>query len=414
MEKLLVFADFDWLKSIKLVGQIRKEHIRGSDSYCFEYDKDWLKEYGNIFFCEDLRNFIGPQYTFDKDLFSCFQDALPDYWGRTLLNRREQILVREEKRAIRRLSSFDYLLGIDDFSRMGGFRFKKNFDENFINSDKFPIPPLTDISQLELACQNVEKNEELNLLPEKKWLTQLVNSGSSLGGARPKASLIDKNGVLYMAKFPSIKDDYDVGLWEHFMSLLAKRAGVNVAQTSVIKTNHKYHTLLSKRFDRNAFGKRIHFSSAMALLGLKDGDGASTNHGYLNIVEFILQHAINVDENLKQLYRRVAFNISTGNTDDHFRNHGFFLTPLGWILSPAYDLNPTFNKYQSLLISSNSNSSDLDTLLDASQEYMISKEEAEKIILEVRHAISDWEKIALSLGISRKEIESFKPIFDKT
>lgn len=164
-----------------------------------------------------------------------------------------------------------------------------------------------------------------------------------MGGARPKANVIDTDKTLYVAKFPSRKDDYDVGLWEHFSHLLATKAGINAAKTKVLATGEKYHTLLSQRFDRTNDSKRIHFASAMTLLGLSDGDNATTGHGYLDIVDFIIQSCTDVERNLQELYRRVAFNICIGNTDDHFRNHGFLLTAKGWTLSPAYDMNPTLS-----------------------------------------------------------------------
>lgn len=165
---------------------------------------------------------------------------------------------------------------------------------------------------------------------DRKWVAQLVQAGSSLGGARPKASVIDTDKTLYIAKFPSRKDDYDAGLWEHFSHFLAAKAGINAAKTKVLATGEKYHTLLSQRFDRTLEGKRIHFASAMTLLGLNDGDNATTGHGYLDIVDFIIQNCTNVERNLQELYRRVAFNICIGNSDDHFRNHGFLLTAKGW------------------------------------------------------------------------------------
>lgn len=243
-----------------------------------------------------------------------------------MINRREQILAKEEKRPVRRLSSFDYLVGIEDYSRMGGLRFKDSLDGEYINaSEVLRIPPITDIRELIAASSEIEKSEEENHLPERRWIEQLVQPGSSLGGARPKASVIDENKILHIAKFPSRKDDYDTGLWEHFSHLLAKKAGIHAAETRVIFTNDKYHTLLSRRFDRKEDGKRIHFASAMTLLGLNDGDNANTGHGYLDIVDFILQNCTNVEDNLQELYRRVAFNICIGNSDDHFRNHGFLL-----------------------------------------------------------------------------------------
>lgn len=413
MNRLLVYADFDWLKEIELIGELSYESLRGSDSYGFKFNEEWLKKHGSLFLSEDLNNYPGQQYTQPgKDIFGCFSDALPDRWGRTLLNRREQILAGEEKRPIHRLSSYDYLTGIDDFSRMGGFRFKENADGDFINtSDALHIPPLTNIRELMIASQEFEKSEEDNQLPDKKWLTQLVQPGSSLGGARPKASVMDTDKVLYVAKLPSRKDDYDAGLWEHFSHLLAKKAGINAASTQVISTSDKYHTLLSRRFDRTDTGKRIHFASAMTLLGLSDGDNASTGHGYLDMVDFILQSCTQVDANLQELYRRVAFNICIGNSDDHFRNHGFLLTAKGWTLSPAYDMNPTQNEYQSLLISSSSSKADLNILLDACEDYMLSRSVAVQIISEVVTAVKEWRATATLLAIAKREMDMFQGVF---
>ena len=414
MKKLLVYADFDWLKEIELIGELSYESLRGSDSYAFQFNDEWLKRYGNLFISADLNNYKGLQYTqLEKDIFGCFSDALPDRWGRTLLNRREQILATEEKRPVRRLSSFDYLLGIDDSSRMGGFRFKKTPDGDFINSSNtLRIPPLTSIRELIHASREIEKSEEGNKLPDKKWLTQLVQPGSSLGGARPKASVVDTDKVLYVAKFPSRKDDYNAGLWEHFCHLLAKKAGINAASTQVISTSDKYHTLLSRRFDRTDDGRRIHFASAMTLLGLSDGTNASTGNGYLDIVDFILQNCTEVNKNLQELYRRVAFNICIGNSDDHFRNHGFLLTAKGWTLSPAYDMNPTLNEYQSLLISNSSSKADLAILSDACEDYMLPQDVATKIISEEVAAVKGWKALATKLGIANSEMDLFGNTFE--
>lgn len=415
MERLLVYADFDWLKEIELIGELTYESLRGSDNYGFKYHDEWLKKYGNLFLCDDLNNYPGNQYTQpDKDIFACFSDALPDRWGRTLLNRREQVLATEEKRSIHRLSSFDYLMGIDDASRMGGFRFKRSEEEEFINSvSTYRIPPLANIRELIFACQIIEKNEEESILPDKKWLKQLIKPGSSLGGARPKASVLGKNRKLLIAKCPSRKDDYDVALWEHFSHLLAIKAGINAATTEVISTNEKYHTILSHRFDRTNEDERIHFASALTLLGLCDGDNASTGYGYLDIVDFIIQHCTDVQKNLEELYRRVAFNICIGNSDDHFRNHGFLLTLKGWTLSPAYDMNPTHNEYQSLLITKSTNKSDLSLLLDACEDYMIAPKIAKNIIIEVICAVREWKRLAHRLGIVHREMEKFGKVFEE-
>jgi len=413
MERLLVFADFDWLDKPELVGELCYEKLRGSESYAFRFDDNWLKFHAGIKLSEDINNYPGLQYTQPRnDIFGCFSDALPDRWGRTLLKRREQIQASEEKRAVRNLSSFDYLMGIDDFSRMGGFRLKRELDGDFINvSPSLKIPPLTELRQLVLASQEVEKSEENDVLPEKKWIAQLIQPGTSLGGARPKAGVLDDSGNLCIAKFPSRKDDYDTGLWEHFSHLLARKAGIYAAQTKVLGGLGKYHTLLSKRFDRTDEGKRIHFASSMSLIGLRDGDNAQGGYGYLNIVDFILQSCCDVEKNLQELYRRVAFNICIGNSDDHFRNHGFLLTPRGWTLSPAYDMNPTLNEYQSLLINESSNKADIRTLLESCESYMIKKEVAENIIRQVQAAVAGWENLAVLLQIPAREVTMFKDRF---
>ncbi len=414
MKKLYVYADFDWLKDIELIGGLGYESLRGSDSYCFTFSDEWLKKHGDLFLSDDLNNYPGQQYTQQgKDIFGCFSDALPDRWGRTLLLRREQLTAMEENRSMRRLSSFDFLTGIDDFSRMGAFRFKEDPDGEFINvSELLKIPPLTDIRELIAASAEIERSEEDNELPDRKWIAQLVQPGSSLGGARPKASVIDMDKTLYIAKFPSRKDDYDTGLWEHFSHILAAKVGINAAKTKVIATGEKYHTLLSERFDRTKDGKRIHFASAMTLLGLNDGDNATTGHGYLDIVDFIIQNCTDVEHNLQELYRRVAFNICIGNSDDHFRNHGFLLTAKGWTLSPAYDMNPTLNEYQSLLISSTSNKADLSILLDACADYMLNHKTAERIISDVIEAVKRWRELAVRLCILKREMDMFSGVLD--
>ena len=413
MERLLVFADFNWLEKPELVGELCYEKLRGSDSYPFKFDENWLKVHAGINLSEDINNYPGMQYTkHGNDIFGCFSDALPDRWGRTLLKRREQIQALEEKRAVRSLTSFDYLMGIDDFSRMGGFRFKKELEGDYINvSPSLRIPPITELRELVHASQEVEKSEENDVLPEKKWIAQLIQPGTSLGGARPKAGVLDEKGCLCIAKFPSRKDDYDTGLWEHFSHLLAQKAGVQVAQTRVLGGLGKYHTILSKRFDRTDAAKRIHFASSMSLLGLKDGDNAQGGYGYLDIVDFILQDCCDVEKNLQELYRRVAFNICIGNSDDHFRNHGFLLTPKGWTLSPAYDMNPTLNEYQSLLINETSNKADICILLDSCESYMIKKEMAKNIIQEVQAAVCKWKNLAIQLQIPNREMDIFKDRF---
>ena len=414
MDRLFVYADFDWLDIPALVSELSFDSVRGNETYSFSYDKEWLAKYGDVFLSEDLQNFPGVQYTRpESDIFSCFSDALPDRWGRTLLNRREQIAAADEKRPVKRLTSFDYLMGIDDASRMGGFRFAKTPGGEFINAaPNLRVPPLTSVRELMRAAHEIEESEEKQQLPAKKWLVQLLHPGTSLGGARPKATVVDEDGKLTVAKFPSRKDDYDVALWEHFCHVMGRKAGLNVADTRIIKGDN-HHVLLSKRFDRNDEGKRIHFASALTLLGLEDGDNASTGFGYPDIVAFIIRHGCNVEQNLEELYRRVTFYIIVGNSDDHFRNHGFLLTKKGWELSPAYDINPTLQDHQSLLINRSTCQSDLNILLESADDYMLSKNRATRITAEVKEAMKSWRAEARRLGIPQRDIDTFAPRIDK-
>ena len=414
MKKLYVYADFDWLNTPQLIGELTCDSVRGGETYGFSYDKEWLSKYGDVLLSEDLQNYPGIQYTRpQRDIFACFSDALPDRWGRTLLNRREQIAASEQKRPVRRLTSFDYLMGIDDTSRMGGFRFAETPGGKFINCEaNLRVPPLASVRELMHAAHEIEASEEKHLLPSKKWLAQLLHPGTSLGGARPKASVMDEDSMLTVAKFPSRKDDYDVGLWEHFCHVMGRKAGIVVADTRTIM-GEDYHILLSKRFDRNDSGKRIHFASALTLLGLTDGDNASTGYGYPDIVDFIIQHGSNVEQNLEELYRRVSFYIIVGNSDDHFRNHGFLLTRKGWELSPAYDINPTLSANQSLLINRTTSESDLNILLASAGDYMLSTEKAKNIIDEVKSAMKSWRTEASRLGLPQRDLDMYAPRFDK-
>lgn len=413
MDKLIVYADFDWLDSPRIVGELTRQSLRGSETFGFQFHSHWLRDFGKIFLSNDLTSFPGIQYSpAGKQLFGCFADALPDRWGRTLLARRELLSAADEGRAPRRLTQFDYLIGIDDFSRIGAFRFKQSESGPFINSDEaLRIPPITNLRTLMEAVKEVEDSDARNVLPQEKWLNQLIRPGSSLGGARPKANVIGHDGHIYIAKFPSRNDDYDCALWEHICHCLAAIAGIKVAQTQLIENTAGHHTLLSRRFDRTPEGKRVHFASALTMLGLSDGDGADTGHGYVDMVDFLIQYCSDADKCLQELYRRVAFNICVGNTDDHFRNHGFLLTKAGWELSPAYDMNPTLDRFQSLLINSATNESSLDVLLNSCEEYLLPRPTAESIIRQVVQAVANWPAVARRLGAPSAETRQFASRF---
>ena len=409
MKRITVYADFDFLSTPQEIGILGYEHVRGKDHFVFEYSRQWLKQHGGILLSGDLMNVPSLQHPRGHDnVFGFVKDSFPDRWGRLLLDRRERLTAQSEGRPTRMLTNYDYLIGIEDFTRMGGIRYKEEDSDGYINaSDKYLVPPIESLRALCDACHEIELAEERNELPEQRWLDQLIDPGTSLGGARPKANVVDTDGTLYVAKFPSKKDLENTELIEHFSHHLAAKAGIHVAKTRTIRISKNRDLLLSERFDRTKDGRRIHFASAMSLLGLDDGADSSTGNGYLDIVDFILHGCTDVRQNLRELYRRVAFNVMFGNTDDHFRNHGFLLTPKGWTLSPAYDINPGAKSHQCLLIDSYTEQSDINALLSASENYMLERQEAAEIIEGVRAAIKDWRMIATELQIPIKQLAAY-------
>ena len=405
MKRITVYADFDFLSTPQEIGILGYEHVRGKGHFVFEYSRQWLKQYGGILLSGDLMNVPSLQHPRGNDnVFGFVKDSFPDRWGRLLLDRRERLTAQSEGRPTRMLTNYDYLIGIEDFTRMGGIRYKEEDSDGYINaSDKYLVPPIESLRALCDACHEIELAEERNELPEQRWLDQLIDPGTSLGGARPKANVVDTDGTLYVAKFPSKKDLENTELIEHFSHHLAAKAGIHVAKTRTIRISKDRDLLLSERFDRTKDGRRIHFASAMSLLGLDDGADSSTGNGYLDIVDFILHGCTDVRQNLRELYRRVAFNVMFGNTDDHFRNHGFLLTPKGWTLSPAYDINPGAKPHQCLLIDSYTEQSDINALLSASENYMLERQEAAEII----------EGVATELQIPIKQLAAYSMRWDE-
>lgn len=319
-----------------------------------------------------------------------------------------------EGKASRTLSDWDYLKGVEDELRMGGFRFQDSNSGAFISSTPgYSVPPAIHIDELLQAAKEIEKSEYKHLEPEKKWVQRLFQPGSSMGGARPKAC-VQSGSHLYLAKFPSINDNINVSRWEHFAHLMAKECGINVAETKVIKAGTGQDILLSKRFDRTEENKRVHMASSLTILGFTDGDGQRTGKGYLDIVDFIVSGGGNhIETNLEELYKRVAFNICIGNTDDHFRNHSFLLGKEGWDLSPAYDINPTNSMFQALFIDANSNDSSLNSLYNAHEFYMLDETTARGIIKDVTRNMKYWKNMAEDIGLPRREITHFTNRFEQ-
>lgn len=391
------------------MGVLHAELLRGKEIFSFEYDTNWLQSGQAQLLDPDLQLYAGMQYLNDqnKHNFGIFLDSSPDRWGRILMRRREAALARLEKRSEQNLFETDYLLGVYDAHRMGGLRFKLDPDAAFLNNNKeMASPPWTSIRELEQISLRLE-DDDVVIDPEyMKWLNMLVAPGSSLGGARPKASVLDNENHLWIAKFPSKNDQSDIGGWEIVTYELAIAAGVNMAQAQAKKFTSANHTFLTKRFDRTKDGERIHFASAMTLLGHVDGEDYGEGVSYLELVEFITTKGANVNEDLEQLWRRIVFSICVSNTDDHLRNHGFILTPGGWILSPAYDINPVeTGTGLKLNISENDNTLDLDLALEVCPYFRLKEDRANEIIEEVKAAVRNWREVAAKYGISNTEKE---------
>jgi serine/threonine-protein kinase HipA len=411
-KEIQVYAHWPGLQEPSLMGMLSVSPAKGKESFSFEYADAWLKSGFSQMIDPDLQLYSGAYYPRDdKPNFGIFLDSCPDRWGRVLMQRREVAIAKLENRAAKKLLESDFLLGVYDEHRMGALRFKLDTDGPFLNDNKaMAAPPWTSLRELEYASL---KFEEDNTDDPKylMWVAMLIAPGSSLGGARPKASVMDAHNNLWIAKFPSRNDDKDIATWEMVTNQLAINAGINVAEGKLLQFNNNYHTYLTKRFDRTASGERIHFASAMTLLGHIDGaddSGAS----YLELMEFISRYGAAVEKDLEELWRRIVFSICVKNTDDHLRNHGFLLTEKGWLLSPAYDINPNeYGKGLSLNITDSDNSLDLDLAMTIAGYFRLSDDKASQIIQQVSAVVKDWRKVAANYKISNAEQERMSVAF---
>ena len=410
-----VYADWEFLGEAQFLGFLTSQRVRGKEVFSFEYAETWLNNQNPILYLDPHLGFYrGKQYLpEEKNNFGIFLDSSPDRWGRLLMRRREAWQAREEGRDERPLFESDFLLGVFDGHRMGGLRFKLNQDGPFLNDQKkMATPPWTSLRELEQASLQLERHDAMNDPEYYHWLSLLIDPGSSLGGARPKASVVDDQGHLWIAKFPSSSDDKNVGAWEMVLHQLAIACGIQVSEARLQKFSSKHATFLSKRFDRTKNQRRIHFASALTLLGLQDGADYLEGVGYLDLVAFVMKNSPQAKEDLEQLWRRMAFNMMVSNTDDHLRNHGFILTNNGWRLSPAYDMNPNeMGHGLTLNISESSNDLDLSIALETAHWYQLKRDRAERILKEMQLEISLWRTVAKKHGISHSEIEQTKRAF---
>lgn len=403
-ELVEVYADWHPIEQPLLIGQLAYSDSSRGGVFSFAYDKAFLKSPYCLQIDPLLTLHAGEFHNDEADKnFRAFLDSSPDRWGRILMQRRAVIENRKGIRSSNRLTELDYLLGVHDSYRMGGIRFKRPASPHFLDNDaEFEAPPMAALRELEHAAIQIEKDDNIDSDEYYRWLKMLISPGSSLGGARPKACVIDEQNHLWIAKFPNLTDTYDVGAWEMVCYELALAAGIEMFPSEIRKFSTPHHTFLTKRFDRMG-EKRLHFSSAMTQLQYYDG---AHSHGasYLEIAEFLSNQGAQTKADLAQLWRRIVFNIAVSNTDDHLLNHGFLLTDKGWKLSPAYDLNPIVGKQVlHLNITDTDNALDYQLAFEVQDFFRLTQTEAKKIYDEVLKAVKQWQLIAQRLGISRAE-----------
>lgn len=408
---IYVYAHWQGMPEPKIIGILSAQQAKGKKAFSFEYNSDWLKSEQKFLLDPDIQLYGGPQYPNQKENFGIFLDSMPDTWGRTLMKRRAAQLAKENNEKAPTLYDIDFLLGVYDESRMGALRFKTDPNGDFLDNNKTAsTPPWSSIRELQNSAyifENDTENEEVN-----RWLTVLIAPGSSLGGARPKANVLDADKSVWIAKFPSKTDTIDKAGWEFLAYQLAIKAGIEMAPCRIDRILGNHHTFFTKRFDREN-GERIHFASAMTMTGNNEDTIRDNQASYLDIAEFISTHGANIEANLHQLWRRIIFSIAISNTDDHLRNHGFILTKDGWILSPAYDLNPSIDKDGlALNIDTNNNELDFELAISVGEYFRLNKQQMETIIQEVLQVTSNWKTIANEIGIPRGEQELMEKAFN--
>lgn len=402
--ELLVYADLEGVAHF--VGQLWARRARGRESVSFEYDPAWLADPVRFALEPALILGAGPQHTAQgRALFGAFGDSAPDRWGRKLIQRAERRLAEQEARRPRSLGEADYLLGVGDVARQGALRFKLEADGPFLATGN-AVPPLIRLGELLNAAMRVAEDVD----DDEDDLRLILAPGSSLGGARAKASILDLDGQLSIAKFPQHDDPYPIMQWEGVCLDLARRAGIDVPIWRLERVADRT-ALLLHRFDRQG-GTRIPFLSAMSMIGAADNE----DHSYLEIVDAIRQYGAAPERDCAQLWRRIVFNILVSNTDDHLRNHGFLYAGAdGWRLAPAYDINPTpadmSERILSLAIDEVDSIGSLDVALGMARQCGLAQPEAQEIIAEVQGAVAGWRESATVHGLSARDIARMESAF---
>ncbi len=409
MSESQVFVHVDLRGEPVLVGRLWVRVVRGRQSASFEYTREWLQHRERFALEPNLTPGAAPHHTAQgRALFGAIGDSAPDRWGRALIGRAERMAARKEGRTPRTLFEIDYLLGVSDVSRSGALRFAIDEEGPVLGDDDGPgVPPIIELRRLMSAAARFETNEASD-----EELQLILAPGSSLGGARPKASVRDNRGVLSIAKFQSHADGYDMVRWEAVALQLAEGCGIRVT-ASRVETVEKQSALIIERFDRHD-QQRVPFLSAMSMLGAGDGD----THSYVEIAEAIRQHGASPSADLEQLWRRLAFNILISNTDDHLRNHGFLYSGShGWVLSPAYDLNPTPTDIKPRELATTVNwdgdaTASLELALEVVDSFGLDLATAKGIAREVGRAVADWRAVATDVGLDRNDSDRMATAFE--
>ena len=379
----------------------------------FAYDAAWLAHPQAFALEPQLPLVAGPQYPAQGTLHAIFRDSAPDRWGRVLIERREALDAARERRAVRYLFDLDFLLAVQDSSRMGALRFQSG-DGSYLSASEFAVPPVSKLRELQALAQRIQQ-DGIEQLPEyEQWLAMLMAPGTSLGGARPKANFEDTDGTLWIAKFPAKDDRYDVAAWEYLAHQLARNAGVALPYARLEDLGGGYRSCCVQRLDRSGSQNepRRMYASAMSLTGKQDGEPAS----YLDIAQVLTDQGArgHIDADLAQLFRRLLFNISIANRDDHLRNHGFLWQGDGWRLTPAFDMNPNTAKREHALDVGGAYA-DTEGALNAAYAthdfYRLSAAQANTVLEEVLAAASQWQTMALRCAISQAEIRRMASAF---
>jgi serine/threonine-protein kinase HipA len=419
MTLIAVYADWATLGGPRRLGFLHARKARSSNVFEFEYDAAALSDPELNFTSLDprLRLFEGRQFPGQhQTCFGVFADSSPDRWGQLLMKRRLERDIRDgwvPKDS--KLYESDYLLGVHDLYRVGAIRYKLNDEGNFLNDrDGVAAPPFVELRALEQASRALENDPDNTSVNGREWLKMLLAPGGSLGGARPKASVVDERKHLWIAKFPSTRDDYDVGGWEMVVNALANHCGLRVATGTARRYASDHHCFMVRRFDRTEQGGRLHFASAMTMTDRVDGDDASTGASYLELAEVLIKQGSQTKTDLRELWSRIVFNILISNTDDHLRNHGFILDPgRGWRLSAAYDMNPVpYADGLKLNITDADNALSLELALEVAEYFRVSRTDAQQIITQFQEAVSQWPVLARALGLSRREQDNMAPAFN--